>query len=290
MVMPSALYGAGNAAASEAGAPTATSGLFHHLAARSGRQFFGRGRHLGLGRRPAPRTGHASARASAGAFSAPSATFPELRHDLAMLKILGKPGSINVRKVLWTCAELALPFELEAWGDGFRSTQAPEFLALNPNAMVPVIVDGDLVLWESNTICRYLCAQHGGAALLPAAPPPRAKVEQWMDWQATELNGAWRYAFMALVRRSPAHADPAQLAASCAQWNRLLGILDAQLRLTGAYVAGDTFTLADIVLGLSVNRWLLTPLERPSYPALAAWYERLGARAGFAAFCANGTP
>jgi glutathione S-transferase len=207
-----------------------------------------------------------------------------------MLKILGKPTSINVRKVLWTCAELGLPFELEAWGEGFRPTTAPEFLALNPNAMVPVLLDGDLVLWESNTICRYLCAQHGGAALLPQAPKQRAMVEQWMDWQATELNGAWRYAFMALVRRSAAHADPAQVAASCASWNRLLGILNARLQATGAFVTGDAFTLADIVLGLSVNRWLLTPLERPAYAALAAWYARLGERAGFAAFCANGTP
>ncbi len=207
-----------------------------------------------------------------------------------MLKILGKPTSINVRKVLWTCAELGLPFELEAWGDGFRPTATPEFLALNPNAMVPVIVDGDLVLWESNTICRYLCGQYGGAALLPPAPKQRAVVEQWMDWQVTELNGAWRYAFMALVRRSAAHADAAQLAASCAGWNRLLGILDARLQATGAFVAGDQFTLADIVLGLSVNRWLLTPLERAYYPALAAWYARLDGRAGFAEFCANGTP
>jgi glutathione S-transferase len=206
------------------------------------------------------------------------------------VKILGKPGSINVRKVLWTCAELGLPFELEAWGEGFRPTSAPEFLAMNPNAMVPVLVDAGLVLWESNTICRYLCAQHGGAALLPAAPKQRAVVEQWMDWQATELNNAWRYAFMALVRGSPAHANSSQVAASCANWNRLLGFLDARLAATGAFAAGDTFTLADIVLGLSVNRWHMTPLERPAYPALAAWYARLGGRAGFAEFCANGTP
>jgi glutathione S-transferase len=207
-----------------------------------------------------------------------------------MLRILGKSTSINVRKVLWTCAELGLPFELEEWGDGFRPTGTPQFLALNPNAMVPVIVDGDVVLWESNTICRYLCAQHGGEALLPAAPSQRASVEQWMDWQATELNTAWRYAFMALVRHSPAHTDAAQVAASSASWHRLLGILDGQLQATGAFAAGASFTLADIVLGLSINRWLLTPLERPPYPALAAYYQRLGARAGFAAFCDNGTP
>lgn len=207
-----------------------------------------------------------------------------------MLKILGKPSSINVRKVLWTCAELGLPFEREDWGDGFRPTRTPEFLRLNPNATVPVIVDGDLVLWESNAICRYLCAQYGGASLLPAAPARRAGVEQWMDWQATGLNSAWRYAFMALVRNSPAHRDPAQLAASVADWNRQVGILEGQLRATGAHVTGDSFTLADIVLGLSVNRWLMTPIERAEYPAVARFYRQLHARPGFAEYCGNGVP
>jgi glutathione S-transferase len=206
-----------------------------------------------------------------------------------MIRILGKSSSINVRKVLWTCAELGLPYEHEAWGDGFRSTGAPDFLALNPNAMVPVVVDGDFVLWESNTICRYLCAQYGGEVLLPGAPRQRARVEQWMDWQATELNTAWRYAFMALVRRSAAHADALQVQASVDNWNRLLGILDRHLE-SSAFAAGDSFTLADIVLGLSVNRWLMTPMTRPVYPALAAYYARLARRPGFAAFCCNGVP
>jgi glutathione S-transferase len=206
-----------------------------------------------------------------------------------MIKILGKSSSINVRKVLWTCAELGLPSEREEWGGDFRSTARPEFLALNPNGTVPVIVDDGLVLWESNTICRYLCAQHGGEGLLPAAPRQRARVEQWMDWQATELNPAWRYAFLALVRRSAAHGDAAQVQASVASWNRLLGILDRRLEAS-PFAAGASFTLADIVLGLSINRWLMTPIERPDYPALAAYYARLGTRPGFAAFCGNGIP
>jgi glutathione S-transferase len=207
-----------------------------------------------------------------------------------MLKILGKSSSINVRKVLWTCAELGVPFEREDWGAGFRPTAAPEFVALNPNAMVPVMIDCGFVLWESNTICRYLCAQHGGEALLPSAPQQRARVEQWMDWQATELNTAWRYAFMALVRRGAAFSDPAQVQASIDDWNRQVGILDRHLDAAGDFVAGDSFTLADIVLGLSINRWLLTPMVRPDYPAVAAWYRRLGGRAGFAACCGNGVP
>ena len=137
-----------------------------------------------------------------------------------MLTILGKSPSINVRKVLWTCAELKLPFNQEEFGAGAMAVNTPEFMALNPNAMVPVIRDGDFVLWESNTICRYLAGKYGRSDLLPVDPQARAKVEQWMDWQATELNNSWRYAFMALVRKSPAHADAQAIAASIQNWNR----------------------------------------------------------------------
>lgn len=206
-----------------------------------------------------------------------------------MLRILGKAASINVRKVLWTCAELGIGFEREDWGSGLRSTAEDSFHALNPNAMVPVIVDDGFVLWESNTICRYLCNQ-AQSDLLPADVRERARVEQWMDWQATELNNAWRYAFMALVRRSPAHADPAQIAAGAANWNRHIGILERHLAANGPYAAGARFTLADVVLGLSVNRWMLTPIERPHMPAVLDYYERLGERPGFRAHGCNGAP
>mgnify|MGYP000520595529 CR=1 FL=1 len=190
------------------------------------------------------------------------------------LKILGKAASINVRKVLWTCAELGLAFEREDWGSGFRSTQDPAFLALNPNGLVPVLVDGDAVLRESNTICRYLAARAGRIDLLPPEPAARARVEQWMDWQATELNNAWRYAFMALVRNSPQHTDPAAITASVAGWHRHVAMLEQQLARGGPFVCGATFTLADVVLGLSINRWRSTPLpDRTAMPEVTAWFE-----------------
>ena len=132
---------------------------------------------------------------------------------MTTLRILGKPISINVRKVLWLCDELALPCELEAWGAGYRDPDTPEFRALNPNAMVPVIVDGDAVLWESNTICRYLAGKAMRDDLLPREPLARARVEQWMDWQGGDLNNAWRYAFMGLVRLSPARPQRNALSA-----------------------------------------------------------------------------
>lgn len=205
-----------------------------------------------------------------------------------MLKILGKASSINVRKVLWACSELGLAYEREDWGSGFQPTDTPAFLALNPNAMVPVIVDGDFVLWESNTILRYLANQHGGAHLYPAAPRARAAVDQWLDWQATDLNDAWRYPFMSLARQSPAHQDPKLLAAGCALWNARMELLESRLQATGAYVAGADFSLADVVIGLSLNRWRRTLTERPHLPALEAYHARLRERPGYLEHGDNG--
>lgn len=207
-----------------------------------------------------------------------------------MLTILGKASSINVRKVLWTCGEIKLAYQREDWGSGFQSTENPGFLALNPNAMVPVIKDENFVLWESNTICRYLADKHGRHDLLPTLAQGRAQVEQWMDWQATELNNSWRYAFLALVRLNPAYSDPEQRQASIQSWNRHMGILERQLNSTGTFVAGNTFTLADVVMGLSVNRWWMTPMDKPDYPAVAAYYQRLSQRPAFMEHGRNGTP
>lgn len=207
-----------------------------------------------------------------------------------MLQILGRSSSINVRKVLWLCAELDLPYQQELWGAGFKPTQTPDFLALNPNALVPVIRDGEVVLWESNTICRYLAGKHGREDLLPTEPVARARVEQWMDWMATELNSSWRYAFLALVRKTSGYTDAKAIDASVDSWNRHMAILDAQLQRTAAYAAGATFTLADIVLGLGTHRWFSTPMQRAALPAVQAYYERLSSRPAFMQHGRNGVP
>jgi glutathione S-transferase len=207
-----------------------------------------------------------------------------------MLQILGRSTSINVRKVLWLCAELSLPYEQELWGSGFKPTQTPEFLALNPNALVPVVRDGDVVLWESNTICRYLAGKHGRTDLLPVEPAARARVEQWMDWMATELNTSWRYAFLALVRKTPGYTDREAIKSSIASWNRHMAMLGAQLQRTGAYAAGAGFTLADIVLGLATHRWYSTPMPRPELGAVHQYYERLSERPAFMQHGRNGVP
>lgn len=206
-----------------------------------------------------------------------------------MIRIYGRTSSINVRKVLWVCHELNIPYEQMAYGMGVASTHTPEYLAMNPNGLIPVIEDGDFVLWESNTICRYLANQYEGARLLPIEPKLRARVEQWVDWQATDLNSAWRYAFVSLIRKSPKHTDPVLLQESIDAWNQKMGILDAHLATTRGYVAGDGLTLADIVLGLSVNRWFLMPMARPELLHINAYYELLKTHAIFRELASNGT-
>jgi glutathione S-transferase len=198
-----------------------------------------------------------------------------------MLRILGKASSINVRKVLWTCEEIGIAYT--------RADDGPE-LRQNPNGLVPVIVDGDFVLWESNSIIRYLANKSAAHALLPIEPQARAEVDRWIDWQATEFNSAWRYAFSAIVRRNPAFAAAVEIESSKKQWTKMVAILDGQLARTEAYVAGTSFTLADIPIGLSVNRWLLTPFDQPAFPHVQAYYERLGTRPAFIKHGRNGIP
>lgn len=207
-----------------------------------------------------------------------------------MIKLLGRSSSINVRKVLWTLAELGVEYQHEEWGSEALPLQSAAFLALNPNGLVPVLQHDGLTLWESNTICRYLAGSCGRADLLPVGAAPRARVEQWMDWQATELNNAWRYAFMGLVRKSPAHQDAQAMQASLKNWNRHMAILDSALSRTGTYVAGPAFTLADIPIGLSVHRWFMTPFDHPSLPAVAAYYELLSERPAYRRHGRNGLP
>jgi glutathione S-transferase len=191
------------------------------------------------------------------------------------LRILGRSSSINVRKVLWTCAELDLRFE--------HVESDAALLARNPNAMVPVIQDGDFVLWESNAICRYLAGTQPRSTLLPQDPRLRAQVEQWMDWQATELNNSWRYAFLALTRRHPDYTQAKDIADSLANWHRHMRMLDDHFAHGGQFVTGEFFTLADVVLGLATHRWLMSPIDRPHLDALHGYYQRLSVRPAFRA-------
>jgi len=205
-----------------------------------------------------------------------------------MIQILGRANSINVRKVLWVCDELNISFERQEWGRGFQSTQEPKFLQLNPNATIPVLIDHDFVLWQSNSIIRYLANKYDGQAIYPLDAKRRAEIDQWIDWQGIELNNSWMYALMHLIRHSPEHQDLKLVEKSIQSWTKHMFILDQQLEKTGAYIAGENFSLADIVIGLSVQRWHLTPFNKPDYKNIKAYYDLLSQREAYMRWGNNG--
>ena len=207
------------------------------------------------------------------------------------LRILGRANSFNVRKVLWLCDELGLAFAREDWGRGYRSTDDPEFRRLNPTGQVPVVIDGDLVLRESNTIIRYLAAKHGAEALYPRDLANRARIEQWMDWCAYDVTHALRGAFLGGQMREPPWNNDWFVAQGRSDLAGLMRFLEGELAAGGPYVAGGIFTLADIPVGLTVNRWfMLDGIDRPDLAALAGYYDLLTERAAFRAHGRNGLP
>jgi len=205
-----------------------------------------------------------------------------------MLRLLGRVTSINVRKALWALDALELDYQREDWGLPLRDPKVPEFLALNPNGQVPVLIEGDFVLWESNAILIYLAERTG--RLLPAQLEERALALQWLGWQAAELNPPWGYAVNALIRHTPGYDDPAKVTESMQRWGKVMQILEAQLARGQGFVAGDDFTIADIAIGLSIHRWMSIPAEKPALPAVEAYYERLLTREAGARWMGPETP
>jgi glutathione S-transferase len=197
------------------------------------------------------------------------------------LRLWGRLSSVNVQKVAWTLGEVQLPHERIDVGGRFGGVDTSAFLAMNPMAQVPVLQDGDFVLWESNAIVRYLCARYAHGTLYPAPLHARADADRWMDWQTTELSRAMGPAFMQLVRTPAERRDRAAIDASLARTEPLLAILDAQLA-DRAYVCADRITMADLVLGCAAHRWFGLPLDqgltRQPRPAVERWYQQLRAR------------
>jgi len=198
-----------------------------------------------------------------------------------MLHLWGRISSINVRKVVWAAQELGLPLQRTDAGGAFGLVREAPYLARNPNGLVPLIEDGAVVLWESNTIVRYLCAKHSHGNLYPEDLPTRFSAEQWMDWQQTTFNPAGRGAFMQWVRTPADQRNAALIAQSVAATEPLLDLLDAHLARQ-PWMAGERFTMADLPVGCEIHRWWGLPQERAQRPHLQRWYQalcdRLGAR------------
>lgn len=189
-----------------------------------------------------------------------------------MLKLWGRISSINVRKVVLAAQWLEVPFERVDAGAAFGITKTPDYLARNPNALVPVLEDDGFVLWESNVIVRYLCAKHPQRGLYPQDLPTRFDAERWMDWQQTTLNHAGRDAFIQCIRTAEAQRNPQAIAVSQAATEPLLTLLDEHLA-RHPFMAGEQLTMADIPIACEMHRWWGLPLGHADHPHLRRWYD-----------------
>lgn len=206
------------------------------------------------------------------------------------LRILGRANSFNVRKVLWVCDEIGIAWEREDWGRGFKPTDDPEFLQVNPIGLVPAVIEDGEALRESNTIIRYLATRYGPEEIYPRDPLARARVEQWMDWANYETSISLRGAFLGGQLGEAPWNNDWFIGQGRKDIAMQVGQLEAHLKETGPFMTGAAFTLADVPIGLVVNRWFNMTFERPDYPAVAAYYEKLSERAPYMAHVRNGLP
>ena len=194
-----------------------------------------------------------------------------------MLLIWGRLTSINVKKAVWAAQELGIPFERRDAGGTYGIVGTPEFKKLNFNSLIPVIEDGGFVLWESNTIVRYLCAKHSAGAMYPDDLVQRFDAERWMDWQQTTLNRASRDVFWQLIRTKPEERDHAAMERSRTATDALFAQLDAHLSGRD-FISGSRFGMADIPLGVEAHRWYGLPIERTPRPHVERWFKALRER------------
>ncbi len=196
------------------------------------------------------------------------------------IRLWGRLSSNNVQKVVWTLEEIGVPYTQIDAGGRFGGLDDPSFRAMNPNAKVPVLRDGDTVIWESHAIVRYLAAAYSAGFLWPKMPGERAIADQWTDWTATTFQPAWIDVFWLFVRTPAPQHDKQAIANALTRAHAAFVLMNQ--RLTAApFLGGDTFSYADIVAGVSMYRWMTMEIERPALPALGAWHARLLARPAF---------
>ena len=197
-----------------------------------------------------------------------------------MITVWGRRTSQNVFKVMWLLGELGLPYKRIDAGGRFGGLDTPEFDALNPNRTVPVLQDGDLVLWESHTILRYLAARYGAGTFWPEDPAERALVDRWTDWTATVLQPVFMDLFWGYFRTPPAQHDWNRINKSREHCHRLFALLNDVLA-GQPWLSGDHITMGDIPAACTLYRWYSLDLEKPRLPHLEAWYERLKERPAY---------
>jgi len=199
-----------------------------------------------------------------------------------MLTIWGRKSSSNVQSVMWCVAELGLDHRRLDVGHKYRGNDTPEFLAMNPNGLIPVLRDDDdEPLWESAAILRYLAARYGDDAFWPRDARARAQIDKWAEWGklnvAMEVN---RGLFSPIVRTAPNRRNEAAIAAALQSIARTLAIAERQIA-AHSFLCGDAFTLADIQFGHILFRYFDLPLDRPDTPVVRRYYDRLCARPAY---------
>ncbi|QXI27078.1 glutathione S-transferase [Pseudomonas vanderleydeniana] len=198
-----------------------------------------------------------------------------------MLKIWGRKNSSNVRKALWIAEELGLSYESIDAGGAFGVVNTPQYREKNPNGLVPMIEDGDFVLWESNTIVRYLGGKHApGSAWSPSDLQARARAEKWMDWTTSSFAAPFRVVFWGVLRTPAEQQDWTAIHAGLKTCGELLGMAERTLA-EQPYLSGQEIGMGDIPLGSFIYAWFEMPIERPALPHLSAWYERLKQRPAY---------
>ena len=197
-----------------------------------------------------------------------------------MPTIYGRVTSSNVMKVLWAADELGAPYERIDAGMSFGVVDTPEYRQMNPNGRVPTYVDGDMVLWESNAIVRYLGATHGDDAFWPKDPGRRAGLDRWMDWQQTIQSPAITPVFWGLIRTAPADRNAQAIQAGVDAINNAMGILDAELD-GKAWLGGDALSIADIPQGPNLHRFYNLDFARADLPNLRRYYDAMLDRPAF---------
>jgi glutathione S-transferase len=198
----------------------------------------------------------------------------------AMLKIYGRNTSSNVQKAMWAIGELNLKCERLDVGGAFGKNKEPDYLAMNPNGLVPTLDEDGFILWESNAIVRYLARVYGAGTLEPSDQKQIARANQWMDWQLTVVGPAFFAAFWGLIRTPAEKRDMAAITESQRKTTDAMKMLDAQLGRT-AYVAGESFSMGDIPVGVMAYRFRALCPERPNLPHLERWYAEIEKRPAF---------
>jgi len=197
-----------------------------------------------------------------------------------MLTLWGRNNSTNVKKASWCLEELGVPYTRIDAGGAFGVVSEAGYIAKNPNRLVPCLEDGELVLWESNAIVRYLSAQYGEGTLWNTDPRQRAGMDKWMDWVTSSLATPFRPLFWNIVRTAPEKRDMAAVQAALEECGKLFAIADQALA-EQPYLSGDSFGMGDIPLGSFAYAWFKMPIERPDLPHLRHWYERLQQRPAY---------